>query len=123
LESAHNLSHACWNRALVRVVGRPVSVTLGGQAGRPAAGKGPLCRLCVGLPPRVVSPVRVGQSGAGRPGGGVGRASGDPFAVLPPAPSVRCEVRAVVPAVGPAWRRGGAAACCGRVAGIARAGQ
>ena len=96
---------------------------LGGQAGRPAAGKGPLCRLCVGLPPRVVSPVRVGQSGAGRPGGGVGRASGDPFAVLPPAPSVRCEVRAVVPAAGPAWRRGGAAACCGRVAGIARAGQ
>ena len=34
MESAHNLSHACWNRALAGVVGRPVSVTLGGP-GRP----------------------------------------------------------------------------------------
>ena len=82
---------------------------LGGQAGRPAAGKGPLCRLCVGLPPRVVSPVRVGQSGAGRPGGGVGRASGDPFAVLPPRP-----VRAMRGPSGGAGRRPGVAAgrCC-----------
>ena len=82
---------------------------MGGQAGRPAAGKGPLCRLCVGLPPRVVSPVRVGQSGAGRPGGGVGRASGDPFAVLPPRP-----VRAMRGPSGGAGRRPGVAAgrCC-----------
>ena len=85
----------------------------GGRPVDPQLAKGPLCRLCVGLPLRVVSPVRVGQPvQLGRPGRAAGRRgrggrSGDPFAVPSLAPSVRCEVRAVVPA--PSARRGSGA--------------
>ena len=85
----------------------------GGRPVDPQLAKGPLCRLCVGLPLRVVSPVRVGQPvQLGRPGRAAGRRGrggrpGDPFAVPSLAPSVRCEVRAVVPA--PSARRGSGA--------------
>ena len=86
---------------------------LGGQAGRPAAGKRAVVSPMRGVAPacclagacRPAGPIRsAGPSGREA---GSGRASGDPFAVPFLAPSVRCEVRAVVPA--PSARRGSGA--------------
>ena len=108
LESAHNLSHACWNRALVRVVGRPVSVTLGGP-GRPTRS----WQRAVVSPMRGVAPACC-LAGACRPirGRATGRRgrggrSGHPFAVLPPPPRP-CDARSERWCRPPARRGGGA---------------